>query len=90
MSTRRSFAGRALAALSFAVLVPLCAAAQELRLEQAIGSVFPSNLTASPEGAGFAWVFNDRGVRNVWYAQAPGFDARKLTAFDADDGQGGG
>ena len=33
-----------------------------------------------------AWVFDERGARNVWVADAPGFEGRRLTAFEGDDG----
>lgn len=47
----------------------------------------PDNLTVSPVGAGVAWTFNERGVRNVYVADAPDFKARRMTAYTADDGQ---
>ena len=31
--------------------------------------------------------FNERGARNVYVASAPGFEARRLTAYSQDDGQ---
>ncbi|MGH8079773.1 MAG: S9 family peptidase, partial [Lysobacter sp.] len=34
-----------------------------------------------------AWVSNERGVRNLWTARAPGFAPRKLSGYDEDDGQ---
>ncbi|MEM9407289.1 MAG: prolyl oligopeptidase family serine peptidase [Acidobacteriota bacterium] len=88
MSTRRSPSGHWKFATFLFLVAPLLAGAQDPLLEQVLGSApFPSSLTAAPEDAGFAWVFNDRGVRNVWFAEAPDFEARRLTSFDADDGQ---
>jgi dipeptidyl aminopeptidase/acylaminoacyl peptidase len=34
-----------------------------------------------------AWAMNEKGLRNVYMAQAPDFTPKKLTAFDKDDGQ---
>jgi len=34
-----------------------------------------------------AWAMNEKGLRNVYVAQAPDFTPKKLTAFDKDDGQ---
>ena len=34
-----------------------------------------------------AWVFDERGARNVWVAEAPAFAGRRLTAYQHDDGQ---
>lgn len=47
----------------------------------------PDNLTASPVGSTVAWTFNERGVRNVYVADAPDFKARRLTPYSDDDGQ---
>jgi len=56
-------------------------------LEQVLSAPFPSDLTAAPAGGAVAWVFNDRGVRNVWIAEPPDYKGRKLTAYTEDDGQ---
>jgi dipeptidyl aminopeptidase/acylaminoacyl peptidase len=47
---------------------------------------FPSNMTASGDGKVIAWVFNDQGQRNVFYAKAPDFSAKKLTEHQGDEG----
>ena len=60
---------------------------QKFSLEQVRGYSFPIELTASATGSRIAWVFNERGVRNIWVAEGPDFTARKLTAYTADDGQ---
>ncbi len=56
-------------------------------LEQVMSYPFPENLIAAPSGARVAWTFNERGVRNIYVADAPDFAPRKVTAYDADDGQ---
>jgi dipeptidyl aminopeptidase/acylaminoacyl peptidase len=58
-------------------------------VEQVISSPFPSELVASTHGSRVAWVFNAKGVRNVWVADGPDFihTARQLTQYSADDGQ---
>jgi len=50
------------------------------------GYPFPSELTAAATGSRIAWVFDERGMRNVWVAEAPEWKARRLTRYD-DDGQ---
>jgi Tol biopolymer transport system component len=47
---------------------------------------FPTSLTAAPDGNAIAWVFNDQGERNVFYAKAPGYETKKLTDFKGDTG----
>src|SRR5690606_30694379 len=56
-------------------------------LEQVLDYPYPSGLVAAEDGERIAWVVNSRGVRNVWVADGPGFEARQVTAFDADDGR---
>src|SRR5262245_41761947 len=56
-------------------------------VDQILGFPSPDNLVASPAGSTVAWTYNERGVRNVFAAEAPGFEARKVTAYTQDDGQ---
>ena len=56
-------------------------------VEQLLGFPYPSELTVSLTGSRLAWVFNERGVRNVWVAEGPDFAARKLSNYQLDDGQ---
>jgi dipeptidyl aminopeptidase/acylaminoacyl peptidase len=58
-------------------------------LEQVLSSGFPSELVAATYGSRVAWVFNVKGVRNVWVADGPDFahTARQVTRYSADDGQ---
>ncbi len=56
-------------------------------VEQIKSYPFPNELTASSAGSRIAWAFNERGARNVWVAEGPDFKPRRLTSYDADDGQ---
>jgi len=58
-------------------------------LEQVLSSPFPSGLTAAMHGSRIAWVFDAKGVRNVWVADGPDFGrtARQLTHYREADGQ---
>jgi dipeptidyl aminopeptidase/acylaminoacyl peptidase len=56
-------------------------------LEQVMSSPFPTALTAAPKSNRIAWVFNSRGERNVWVADAPEFAARQVTHYEGDNGQ---
>ena len=55
-------------------------------LEQVMSSPFPSNLTAAEKTGRIAWVFAFKGARNVWVADAPGFQAHQVTHYNEDDG----
>lgn len=52
-----------------------------------MSSPFPTGLTAAANANRIAWVFNSKGERNVWIADAPGFAARQVTHYQGDDGQ---
>jgi dipeptidyl aminopeptidase/acylaminoacyl peptidase len=56
-------------------------------VDQILSLPTPDNLTASPVGSTIAWTFNERGVRNIYIADAPEFAARRLTPYRDDDGQ---
>ncbi len=56
-------------------------------LEQVMGYAFPSELVASPVGSAVAWTVMQRGVRNIWFADGPDFQPRRLTDYRNDDGQ---
>ena len=75
--------------LAFAavLLFPAVSVAQgPFTLEQVLSAPFPTSLIASSDGSRVAWVFDERGARNVWVAAAPDFAGRRLTAFEGDDG----
>jgi dipeptidyl aminopeptidase/acylaminoacyl peptidase len=74
--------------LAVVALVPAAdAAGSSFSIDQVMSAPFASNLTAAPNGKSVAWLLNERGQRNVWVASAPDWKARKLTAFNQDDGQ---
>jgi dipeptidyl aminopeptidase/acylaminoacyl peptidase len=55
-------------------------------LERVMSAPFPSSLVAARSGGLVAWVFNARGVRNVWVAGPPEYRGRAVTAYTEDDG----
>jgi dipeptidyl aminopeptidase/acylaminoacyl peptidase len=74
-----------LALTLFLGVVP--AGAQEpFTIAQVLSSPFPTSLVTAKTGA-VAWVFNARGVRNIWLAEPPAYAPRQLTGYAADDGQ---
>ena len=62
-------------------------ASAPLTLRQIMSFAFPSELTASAHGERVAWVFDIEGVRNVWVADGPDFQARQVTHYSEDDGR---
>jgi dipeptidyl aminopeptidase/acylaminoacyl peptidase len=63
-------------------------AQKAIPIERLMSSPFPNEMVAAPVGGKVAWVFNDEGVRNIWVAERPDFEARQLTAYSEDDGEG--
>jgi dipeptidyl aminopeptidase/acylaminoacyl peptidase len=56
-------------------------------LEQILSAPFPADLTAAKNANRIAWTLDQQGKRNIWVAEAPQFAARRLTAYNTDDGQ---
>src|SRR5262249_42947440 len=44
------------------------------------------DLVAAERRPRVAWVFDAKGVHNIWIADAPDFKARQLTHYSSDDG----
>lgn len=74
-------------ALALGVQSPASALGQAFSLEQVMGAAFPSGLVSDPGLHLVAWVQDAAGVRNVLVAGAPDYEGRRVTNYDADDGQ---
>lgn len=61
--------------------------AQSFTIEEISSFSFPSELVSAPSENRFAWSMNEKGLRNIYVAQYPVFEAKKVTSFDKDDGQ---
>ena len=72
---------------AFAIALTASAQQPPFTLEQVLSSAFPTELTAAPAGGKVAWVSNTKGIRNIMVAEPPAYQARKITAYTADDGQ---
>jgi dipeptidyl aminopeptidase/acylaminoacyl peptidase len=78
-----------LALCAIFALAAAASAQSSFTIEQVMSSPFPSELVAAAHSSRIAWVFDAKGVRNVWIADGPDFDrtARQLTHYRDDDGQ---
>src|SRR5262245_15841828 len=70
-----------------AFLLMAQAASHPFTVDQILGFPSPDNLVSAPVGSTIAWTFNERGVRNIFVANGPGFEARRVTSYTEDDGQ---
>ena len=66
---------------------PSLFAQQPFTLEQLKSYPFPNELSAAPSGGRIAWALNEQGRRNLWVADAPDYQPRRLTSYEVDDGQ---
>ena len=80
-------AGAAILACRFATAPEAAAAPSGFTLEQVMSSPFPDELVAARQGERIAWMFNIRGVRNLWIADGPEFVAQQVTHYSQDDGR---
>ena len=58
----------------------------QITIENLLSVPFPTELKSSKDGKHIAWVFNDKGVRNLFVADAPDFKVRMLTNNKTDNG----
>ncbi len=79
----------ALALCGFVFFAAQTCAQKPFTLEHVTSAPFPTELTPAPAKGRVAWVFNQRGSRNLWTAEpaAGTYKARQLTAYNDDDGQ---
>lgn len=72
---------------AFGLMGSSAARGQSFTLEDVLSAPFPTHLVAARRAERIAWVFNERGVRNIWTAAAPDFAPVRLTDYREDDGQ---
>jgi hypothetical protein len=60
--------------------------APRFTIDQVLSAAFPYNLVSARTVDRIAWVENERGLRNVYTAVAPGFTPVRLTSVTEDDG----
>jgi dipeptidyl aminopeptidase/acylaminoacyl peptidase len=82
-------AGSAALAISGSSVVASAQGARCLTIDEIASAPFPYDLVAAPQGGAVAWIYNERGARNIWITE-PGatgkYIARRLTNYTADDG----
>src|SRR4029453_15642210 len=68
-------------------LLPVVCFGESFTIEQVLSAPFPYGLTSASHTPRVAWVFDNKGERNIWVAEAPDFVARQVTRYKGDDGQ---
>lgn len=75
------------AVAAVAVFLAPCCFAEGFTIEQVLSTPFPSQLAVAKPAPRVAWIFDSKGERNVWVADAPEFGPRQVTHYKGDDGQ---
>ncbi len=66
---------------------PAPLAAQDYTIADILSPAFAYDLVSARDADRIAWLEYERGMRNVYTAEAPGFRARRLTDWMEDDGR---
>jgi dipeptidyl aminopeptidase/acylaminoacyl peptidase len=69
------------------MLLPHVCPGESFTIEQVLSAPFPYGLTSAQHAPRVAWVFDNKGERNIWTAYAPDFVPRQVTHYKGDDGQ---
>src|SRR5256886_2679034 len=69
------------------ILLPVVCLGESFTIEQALSAPFPYGLTSAAHAPRVAWVFDNKGERNIWIADSPEFVPRQVTHHKGDDGQ---
>src|SRR5436309_10085476 len=67
--------------------LPVVCFGKSFTIEQVLSVPFPYGLTSASHAPRVAWVFDNKGERNIWVADAPDFVPRQVTHYKGDDGQ---
>jgi Tol biopolymer transport system component len=69
------------------MLLPVVCLGETFTIEQVLSAPFPYGLTSASHAPRVAWVFDNKGERNIWVASSPDFAPRQVTHCKGDDGQ---
>ena len=67
--------------------LPAVCLAESFTIEQVLSAPFPYGLTSASHAPRVAWIFDNKGERNIWVADAPDFVPRQVTHYTGDEGQ---
>ncbi len=69
------------------ILLPVVCLGESFTIEQMLSAPFPYGLTSASHAPRVAWIFDKKGERNIWVADAPDLTPRQVTHYKGDDGQ---
>jgi dipeptidyl aminopeptidase/acylaminoacyl peptidase len=68
-------------------LLPVVCLGESFTIEQVLSAPFPYGVTGASHAPRVAWVFDNKGERNIWVAGSPDFVPRQVTHYKGDEGQ---
>jgi dipeptidyl aminopeptidase/acylaminoacyl peptidase len=69
------------------ILLPGVCLGESFTIEQVLSAPFPYGLTSASHSPRVAWVFDNKGERNIWAAGSPEFVPHQVTHYKGDEGQ---
>jgi dipeptidyl aminopeptidase/acylaminoacyl peptidase len=76
-----------LVTLGSVLLLPVVCFGESFTIEQVLSAPFPYGLTGASHAPRVAWVFDNKGERNIWVADSADFVPRQVTHYKGDEGQ---
>lgn len=73
--------------VSLVCAVPSLSAQNRFTIEQVLSAGYPFDLVAAKRADRIAWIQYERGMRNIYTAEAPGFEPVRLTFYQDDHGR---
>src|SRR5437762_11033911 len=67
--------------------LPIVCFGESFTIEQVLSAPFPYGLTSASHAPRVACIFDNKGERNIWIADAADFVPRQVTHYTDDDGQ---
>jgi dipeptidyl aminopeptidase/acylaminoacyl peptidase len=67
--------------------LPVVCLGESFTIDQILSAPFPYGLTSASHAPRVAWVFDNKGERNIWVAVPPEFVPQQITHYTGDDGQ---
>jgi len=74
-------------ALILFILLAASPLRSQYKLEETLSAPYTESVTGSEDGQSIAWVVDNGGKRNIWYAETGNSTPRQITDYNLDDGQ---
>tara|TARA_B100001123_G_C15293730_1_gene1018373 strand:- start:111 stop:2177 length:2067 start_codon:yes stop_codon:yes gene_type:complete len=73
--------------LHLSLVLSVCRGENDFTIKEILSAPFPSNLIVSKNSKKVAWIYNKKGVRNIWIAHNPKYIGYPITKHEKDIGE---